>query len=83
MIIILPCQICVSGVRGAPGLPVQSHAAVESGSATDDLWPLLQDPAVGANRHRPRAATQNSALVRLLYSINTLEFNNAQINTAK
>lgn len=66
MIFILPLQICVSGVCGAPGQPVQSHAAVESGSATDGPWPLLQDPSVRANRHRARAATQDSAQVQLL-----------------
>lgn len=65
MIIILPFQICVSGVCGVSGQPVQSHAAVESGSATDGPWPFLQDPAVRANRHRARAATQDSAQVQV------------------
>ncbi|KAF1372723.1 hypothetical protein PFLUV_G00250370 [Perca fluviatilis] len=63
MIIILPFQICVSGVCGALGQPVQSLAAVASGSATDSPWLLFQDPTVKVNRHRPRAATQDSAQV--------------------
>ena len=66
MIIILPFQICVSGVCGALGQPVQSLAAVASGSATDSPWLLFQDPTVKVNRHRPRAATQDSAQVQLL-----------------
>lgn len=49
MVIILSFQICVSGVCGAPGQSVQSHAVVESGSATNGPWPLLQDPTVRAN----------------------------------
>lgn len=65
MIIILPFQICACGVCGAPGQPVQSPAAVESGSATDSPWPLLKGPLVKANRHRVRAATQDSAQVQL------------------
>lgn len=64
MIIILPFQIRVSGVCGAPGQPAQSRAAVESGSGTDDPWLLLQGPAVRANRHRARAATQDFAQVQ-------------------
>lgn len=66
MIIILPLQICVSGVCGAPGQPVQSRAAVESGSGTDGPWPLLQGPAVRASRRRARAATQDFARVQRL-----------------
>lgn len=65
VIIILPIQICVSGVCGVPGQPVQNHAVGESGSATGGPWPRLQDPAVRASRHRARAATQDSAQVRL------------------
>ena len=65
MIIILPFQICVSGVYGVPGQPVQSTAAVESGSATDGPWPLLKGLLVKASRHRVRAATQDSAQVQL------------------
>lgn len=64
MIIILPLQICVTGVCGAPGQPVQSRAAVESGSGTDGPWPLLQGPAVRASRHRARAVTQGSVQVQ-------------------
>lgn len=54
---------------GAPGRPVQSHAAVESGSDTDGPWPLLQDPTVRANRHRARVATQDSAQVQLFLCV--------------
>lgn len=68
MIIILPFQICVSGVSGAPGQSALSRAAVESGSATDGPWPLLQDPAVRASRHRARAATLDSAQVQTHYT---------------
>lgn len=63
-------QICVSGVYGVAGQPVQSHAAVESDSATDGPWPLLQDPAVGASRLRARAVTQDSAQVQLSFILN-------------
>lgn len=65
-------QICVNGVCGVAGLPVQSHAVVESGSATDGRWPPLQEPTVEANRHRARAATRDFAQVQLefvLYSL--------------
>lgn len=65
IIITLLFQICVSGVCGAAGRPVQSHAAVESGSAPEGPWPLLQDPTVKANRHRARAATRDFAQVQL------------------
>ena len=68
MIIILPFQICVSGVSGAPGQPAPSLAAVESGSATDARWPLLQELAARASRHRARAATQDSAQVGGVHS---------------
>lgn len=71
LIIILPLQICVSGVCGASGQPAQTHAVVESGSATDGPWPLRQDPAVRANRLRARAATQDSAQVQLFPSLKT------------
>ncbi len=65
VLIIMPSfQICVSGVCGAPGQPVQSRAAAESGSATGDHWPFLRAPAVRASRHRARAATQDSAQVQ-------------------
>nr|XP_024655325.1 SCO-spondin-like [Maylandia zebra] len=37
-------EMCVSGVGGVLGQRVLSRAAVESGSATDSPWPLLQDP---------------------------------------
>lgn len=67
MIITLLFQICVSGVCGVPGQPVQSHAAVESGSDSDNPWPLLRDPAVRASRPRARAATQDSAQVLLSF----------------
>lgn len=56
-------QICASGVRGAPGQCVSSHAAVEWGSATGGPWPLPRGPAVGASRHRARAATLDCAQV--------------------
>lgn len=64
-VITLPLQICVSGVCGVSGQPVQTHAVVESGSATGGPWPLRQGPAVRASRHRARAATQDSAQVQL------------------
>lgn len=69
LIITVPLQIFVSGVCGASGQPAQTHAVVESGSATDGPLPLRQDPTVRANRHRARAATQDSAQVQLSLSL--------------
>lgn len=57
--------MCVSGVGGVLGQRVPSRAAVESGSATDSPWPLLQDPSVGAKRPRPKDATRPSAQVHV------------------
>lgn len=65
VVIALPLQIFVSGVCGASGRPAQTRAAVESGSATGGPWPLHQVPAARASRRRARAATRDSAQVRL------------------
>lgn len=81
LIITLPLQICVSGVCGASGQPAQTHAVVESGSAIDGPWPLRQDPAVRASRHRARAATQDSAQVQLFPSLKLTRYLHSVTNT--
>lgn len=63
MAAVIIIQTGVSGVHGVCGQLAQTHAAVESGSASDGLWHRCQDPAARASRHRAKAATQDSAQV--------------------
>lgn len=68
VIITLSLQTCVSGARGARGQRVRTRVAAESGSATDDPWPLHRALAARTSRRRARAATRDSAQVQTLMS---------------